>query len=602
MATTLGNFYVGASGMQTHQYALNTTAHNITNAGTEGYSRQQVLLTDLSYTNIGNTPIGKKQEGLGTRIADVRLIRDRFIDKAYRNELGREQFYQSKYDVVSEVENFFGELESSDFRTYMQNLWSSAQELQKESNSIVTRSSYIASAVTFTEQANEIFKQLTTYQKNLNTEIKDQVDQINKLANEIYDLNYTITKVEAAGVESANDYRDQRDAALDKLGGLVSLSYRENADHGVDVYIENRCLVSMDRVYELDVRPASDSCEYYVPIWKDDQADLFNLMRVPDADAGTDVGSLKGIIMSRGDWVANYTDIPVAPEVPGRPARADFATDAEYNQAVADYQADYNNYQTEYAEFSKERDYYNTYLEPYTVNNIIAQFDQLVHGVVTKINDVLCPNKEIELADGSKMTVLDWEKAGYGMGDNNQIQGTELFIRNTMPRYKDEIEVTLADGTTQKVRELNAEAEDNYHSMYTLGNIQVNDELIKNPSLLPLTNLQNEELQGVADQLIQIWNDDFTTLGPNSLVTNNFMGYYSEFIADFANKGKTYNGIAESQQKSVNELENQRQVVVGVSTDEELSNMIKFQQGFNAASRYFTVVSEMVEHLINKLG
>ena len=602
MATTLGNFYVGASGMQTHQYALNTTAHNITNAGTEGYSRQQVLLTDLSYTNIGNTPIGKKQEGLGTRIADVRLIRDRFIDKAYRNELGREQFYQSKYDVVSEVENFFGELESSDFRTYMQNLWSSAQELQKESNSIVTRSSYIASAVTFTEQANEIFKQLTTYQKNLNTEIKDQVDQINKLANEIYDLNYTITKVEAAGVESANDYRDQRDAALDKLGGLVSLSYRENADHGVDVYIENRCLVSMDRVYELDVRPASDSCEYYVPIWKDDQADLFNLMRVPDADAGTDVGSLKGIIMSRGDWVANYTDIPVAPEVPGRPARADFTTDAEYNQAVADYQADYNNYQTEYAEFSKERDYYNTYLEPYTVNNIIAQFDQLVHGVVTKINDVLCPNKEIELADGSKMTVLDWEKAGYGMGDNNQIQGTELFIRNTMPRYKDEIEVTLADGNTQKVRELNAEAEDNYHSMYTLGNIQVNDELIKNPSLLPLTNLQNEELQGVADQLIQIWNDDFTTLGPNSLVTNNFMGYYSEFIADFANKGKTYNGIAESQQKSVNELENQRQVVVGVSTDEELSNMIKFQQGFNAASRYFTVVSEMVEHLINKLG
>ena len=401
MPSTFFGLSIASTGLNAFNASVNTTAHNITNAGTEGYSRQQVLLTDLSYTNIGNTPIGKKQEGLGTRIADVRLIRDRFIDKAYRNELGREQFYQSKYDVVSEVENFFGELESSDFRTYMQNLWSSAQELQKESNSIVTRSSYIASAVTFTEQANEIFKQLTTYQKNLNTEIKDQVDQINKLANEIYDLNYTITKVEAAGVESANDYRDQRDAALDKLGGLVSLSYRENADHGVDVYIENRCLVSMDRVYELDVRPASDSCEYYVPIWKDDQADLFNLMRVPDADAGTDVGSLKGIIMSRGDWVANYTDIPVAPEVPGRPARADFTTDAEYNQAVADYQADYNNYQTEYAEFSKERDYYNTYLEPYTVNNIIAQFDQLVHGVVTKINDVLCPNKEIELADGS---------------------------------------------------------------------------------------------------------------------------------------------------------------------------------------------------------
>lgn len=629
MATTLGNFYVGASGMQASQYALNTTAHNITNAGTEGYSRQQVLMTDLTYTNIGNTPLGKKQEGLGTRIADVRLVRDRFVDKAYRNELGREQFYQSKYDVVSEVENYFGELESSDFRTYMQNLWSSAQELQKESNSIVTRSSYIASAVTFVDQANEIYKELTTYQKNLNKEIKDQVDRINEIATQLYDLNDKIVKVEASGIESANDYRDQRDALLDELSGMVSVSYKENADSSVDVYVEHRCLVSMDKVYELDVRPASDTCEYYVPIWNDggdkkladtlfnvhegdhirtddpiweDPTATIKLARIPDADAGTDVGSLKGIIMSRGDYVANYTDIPVAPEMPLRPVRSDYATDAEYQDAVTQYQSDYQDYQDEYAVFSRKRDYYNSYLEPYTVNNIIAQFDQLIHGIVTKINDILCPNKEITLDDGSTMTVLDWEKAGYGMGEKNQIQGTELFVRNNVPRYKDEVTVTLADGTTQTVREYIPENPSNYVSMYTLGNLQVNDEMIKNPSLMPLTNLQNEELQSVADQLIHVWDEDFATIGPNSLVTNDFMGYYKEFIADFANKGKTYNGIAESQNKSVQELENQRQTVVGVSTDEELSNMIKFQQGFNAASRYFTVVSEMVEHLITRLG
>ena len=601
MATTMGNFYVGATGMQASQYAMNTTAHNLTNAGTVGYSRQQVLLTDRAYTNIGNTPIGIKQEGLGTKIADVRLVRDRFVDKLYRSEYGREMFYQTKYDVVAEVQNYFGEMEGSAFRTYMNNLWTSAQELQKESNSIVTRSSYIASAVTFAEQANEIYKELTTYQKNLNAEIQEQVDKINDIADKIYDLNYKIVMVEASGVESANDFRDQRDALLDELGGLASMTYKENGDGGVDVYIEHRCLVSMDRTYKLDVRPASDSCEYYVPIWKDDQEDLFNLSRVPDADAGTDVGSLKGIMMSRGDWVANYTNVPVAPEVPIRPNRADFASDAEYNDAVAQYGVDYSNYQTEYAEFAKQKEYYNTYLEPYTVNNIIAQFDQLVHGVMTKINDILCPNTEIELADGTTMTVLDEEKAGYGMGASKKVLGTELFIRNTTPRYTEK-DVTLADGTVKTVQAYNEENPDDYLSLYTLGNVQVNNELIKNPSLLPLTNLQNEELQDVADQLIQVWNEDFTTLNPNSLVTNNFMGYYKEFIADFANKGKTYNGISESQNRSVQELDNQRQVVLGVSTDEELSNLIKFQQGFNASSRYFTVVSEMVEHLVTRLG
>lgn len=605
MSGTMGSFYVGVSGLQSHQYAMNTTAHNITNAGTKGYSRQQVLLTDLSYTNIGNTAVGKNQIGLGTRIADVRLIRDVFVDKAYRKELGREEYYQSKYDVVAEVQNYFGELESSSFRSYMQKLWTSAEELQKESNSIVTRSSYIASAATFIDRANEIYQELTTYQKNLNKEIQGQVDRVNELANIIYELNYEIAKVEASKVESANDYRDQRDAALDELSGIISISYRENESGQVDVYAENRTLVSMDRIYKMETKAVSDSCDYYVPVWKDDQEKVFNLFNVPTADSGTDVGSLKGIIMSRGDWIANYTDIPVAPEAPTKPVRADYGSNAEYNQALTDYQTNYQQYQTDYQQFLTDREYYNTYLEPYTVNNIIAQFDQLIHGIVTKINDILCPNKEITILDsgGNPQTikVLDEEQAGYGMGEENQVQGTELFVRSNMERYTEQT-VTLADGTTQTVKVYNEEDPSNYLSLYTLSNMQVNGDLLKNPSLLPLTNLQNEELQQVADRLIKVWEDDFSCLGPNSPVVNNFMGYYKEFVGDFANKGKTYNGIAESQYKSVQELENQRQAVVGVSTDEELSNLIKYQQGYNASSRYFTVVSEMVEHLINKLG
>lgn len=600
MSSTMGNFYVGVSGLQSSQYALNITAHNITNAGTAGYSRQQIILTDLSYSNLGNTAVGKNQSGLGTRIADVRLVRDRFLDTQYRKERGREQFYQTKYDVVAEVQHFFGELESSTFRSSMVNLWEAAQELQKESNSIVTRSTYIATGVTFIDQANKIYKQLTEYQENLNKEIQDQVDRINELADIIFDLNEKIVKVEAAHIESANDFRDQRDAALDELGGLISISYRE-LNGQVDVYAEHRSLVSMDRVYKMGVREVSETCEYYVPIWEDDQEDVFNLYVIPNSDSMTDIGSLKGIIMSRGDWLANYTDIPVAPKAPVKPVRDDFATDAEYNQATLDYQTKYQQYQTEYQQFVEDRNDYNRYLEPYTVNNIIAQFDQLIHGVVTSINDILCPNKEITLNDGSTIKVLDEEKAGYGMGEDNRIQGTELFIRHTTPRYTEQT-VTLADGTTSTVMVYNEENPDDYLSLYTLGNIEVNDELIKNPSLLPLSNLQEEELQTVADRLIAVWTDKSARLGPDSLVDVDFLGYYKEFVGDFANKGKMYNGIAESENKAAQEIDNQRQMVVGVSTDEELSHLIRFQQGFNASSRYFTVVSEMVEHLINKLG
>lgn len=621
MSGTMGNFWVGTSGMQTGQYALNTTAHNLTNAGTAGYSRQQVLLTDVGYNKLGYSALAPKQTGLGTKMADVRLIRDRFVDAQYRKELGREQFYQTKYDVVAEVQNYFGELESSTFRDSMVGLWTSAQELQKESNSIVTRSAYIASALTFIQQANEIYNQLTTYQKKLDNEIMDQVDRINELANIIYELNEQIVKVEAAGIESANDFRDQRDAALDELSGLISISYYENSNGQVDVSAEGRTLVSMDRVYKMETKEVSDTCEYLIPVWAGDQEPVFNvhydpakdpritknatLVRPPSPELETDTGSLKGIIMSRGDWIPTYADIPVAPVAPERPSRSDFATNEEYQAALTQYAQDYEQYQADYEVYVKDKQYYNTFLEPYTVGNIIAQFDQLIHGIVTKINDILCPNKEITIQDenGNLKTikVLDEEKAGYGMGEENLVQGTELFNRRTVSRYTEQ-EVTLEDGTTMTVKVYNEEDTNSFLSMYTLGNLEVNEELLKNPSLLPLSNLQNEELQDIADQLIKVWQDDFATLGPNSLVTNNFLGYYKELIADFSNKGKTYSGIAESQMQAVQEIENQRQSVVGVSTDEELSNLIKFQQGYNASSRYFTVVSEMVEHLINKLG
>ena len=362
MSGTMGNFYVGVSGMQSHQYALNTTAHNITNAGTDGYSRQQVLLSDIAYTRLGNTALGVNQAGLGTKIQDVRLVRDRFLDTAYREELGREQFYQTKYDVVREVQNYFGEQFSEDdtssFRKYMKNLWTAAQELQKESNSIVTRSTYIANAVTFIDQANQIYSQLTTYQKNLNKEISDQVNRINELSNTIYELNYKIRMVEASGIESANDYRDMRDAALDELGGIISISYKENNTGQVDVYVEHRTLVSMDRVYKMDTAQVSDSCEYLKPVWADDKDDVFSLDSVPNSDNGNDVGSLKGIIMSRGDWIPDYTDIPVAPQSPIKPVRSDYATDAQYNQALVQYEADYTQYQTDYEQFVKDREYY----------------------------------------------------------------------------------------------------------------------------------------------------------------------------------------------------------------------------------------------------
>ena len=80
----MGSLYIGVSGLQTSQNALNSTAHNLSNIETEGYTRQQTLLEDRFYNTIGNASVSAKQSGLGVEYADVRQVRDFFLDQSYR--------------------------------------------------------------------------------------------------------------------------------------------------------------------------------------------------------------------------------------------------------------------------------------------------------------------------------------------------------------------------------------------------------------------------------------------------------------------------------------------------------------------------------------
>ena len=609
MAGTMGRLSVGTTALQTSQYALNATAHNLTNTQTEGYSRQQVMLTDRTYNKIG-ADYKVQKAGLGVITAEVKQVRDTFADAAYRSEIGRMNYYKAEYETVSEIENYFGKLDvvnqndSNDFNTVLNNFWTSLQELQKESNSIVTRSSFIATAQHFLDRSKEIRSSLIDYQRNLNVEIKDQINRINELAKTIRELNENILSAESSKLENANDYRDARNLAVDELCGLVDTEILNNVDGTIEVYIEGRCLVTRGKTYDIEaVKVAesetyqnnygftSDSTDFLMPVWKDDQHALFNIDRVPNANNNTDIGSLKGLMMSRGYFVSKYTDVPQRPD---KPLEEDYTDPAQYAADMAQYETDHQQYLL-------DLDYFNTYVEPYTVTNLMAQFDVLINAMATGINDILCPNKEVTLADGTTVNVLDEEAAGIGMGMGNEYAGTELFVRINQPRYTEQT-LTLADGTTGTFKVYNEEDPGSFYSLYTIGNMDINIELAQNPSLLPLSRNTGEEAQDIADNLLALWDKKFATVSPNSLVECNFKDYFAGAIDELSDRGYTYNAMAETQQQTVNDLDNLRQQVVGVSSDEELSNLIKFQHAYNAASRYITTVAEMIEHLINTLG
>lgn len=569
-----GSLAIGVSGLNASQNSLNTTAHNLTNVETKGYVRQQVLHKDGRYNTIGSNNSTIFQIGMGVDIAAVRQVRDEFLDKAYRLENGRQGFYGVQYEAVLEIESIFGELEGVAFQQSIEDLWTSLQELSKQPDSIVTRTSLVQSSVSFIERAEKIWKQLGDYQVNLNSQINNQVTRINKIAKEISYLSDEIRYFESSGLEDANDLRDARNLLLDELATMISITYKEDQNGELNVYAEGVPLVTSDHVYTMGTREIPGT-NLIKPVWEAlGGEDVFDLSKSTSSQANTDIGTLKGLLVARGDKVANYTDIPI---------KSDEIPDHIFNEMVKEY---------------------NNTIETSIIMTAQARFDQLIHSIVTTVNDILCPNVDSQLTDENGMpigSILDPD-APMGM-DEDYTVGEELFTRKNMDRYQ-EIEVTDEDGNTKIVKVYKDESKENPYSLYSLGGLEVNPEILENYSKIPLSSgsgTGDYDIE-IAERLVNAWQDLSLKLSPNTATEYSFNGYYGAFITEIANRGQQLDTISENQGSMVNSIDHLRQQTLGVSTDEELTNLIKYQHAYNASAKYINVIDEMIEHLINRLG
>lgn len=623
----MSSLYVGASGLRVSQNALNTTSHNLANVETEGYVRQQTVLQTSYYQTIGQSYISPMQTGLGVDTQTVRQVRDMFLDKSYRMELGRQGFYDSQYETTREIENLMGELNGVAFQDSMEEFWTNLQELAKEPDSLVKRASLVETSVSFIERTENIYKQLSEYQLNLNSKIEANVKRINEIGDQIVKLNDKICFYESNNIENANDLRDTRNVLLDELGQMIKITYRENAVGRVTVNAEGMPFVTEDTAMRMTTMSVSDlrrkemgdeeffayksgsmeNSEMLVPVWSAyGYSEVFNLEVIPESVNDTDVGSLKGLILARGTKVGKYIDIPTAPvQEDYLDEHGDLDADG-YNAAVKEYESDVK--------------YYNNKIDPSIIMSTQAQFDQLIHGMVTTLNDILCPNKEVTIAAGTQVTlsdgstytyeedtvikILDVDKAPVGQDGPPGTVGQELFSRKSMDRYMPANDIVLADGTTiEGVLIYNEEDATNNYSLYTIGEITVNQAVLENKSLIPLsmnTNTGDYDVK-TTQALLAAWKTPFATLDPNTLTMNTFSDYYNSFTGALATRGEKMQTIAESQEGMVQSISNQRSSVIGVSSDEELTNMIKFQHAYNAAARYVNVIDEMLEHIVTRL-
>lgn len=197
------------SGLNASQTGLEVTGHNLANANTAGYVRQQVLQNDSFYMVVGRNGKDLLSVGAGTDVTEIRQIRDEFLDKAYRTQISSQQFYKVQYDAVMEIETILGEVDGESFSGVLRDFWGQLQNLSTAPQDQSIRTQFIQSASVLVDKVNYIDEKLTDYQNSLNLQIKEAVGRINYLAEGIKELNEKISKYEIGG-DRANDLRDRK--------------------------------------------------------------------------------------------------------------------------------------------------------------------------------------------------------------------------------------------------------------------------------------------------------------------------------------------------------------------------------------------------------
>lgn len=593
-----GALYIGDSGLRTSQNALNTVAHNLSNLNTTGYVRQQVANTDTTYTNTDRTVSGYNvQIGDGVKYSECRHIRDAFLDATYREESGRLSYYETSYSAILELEDIMGEFDGAAFSDSVSGLWTAMQELAKSPNDTTNISMLVSKAASFIENATSVYASFQEYQNNLNKQVKDAVKDINSIGQRINELNKEISKIEVGGVEHANDLRDERDLLLDTLAGYGNVNYQEDIYGVVVVQFNGTDFVTQGKAYEMQMLTDEDT-GFVTPYWQHNvlyttdengsrvpdytSAYVFDLTQEISTAKDTDIGSLRALLLARGDHVANYTDLTVG-----------MCNDTKLDKLRIT--------EDEYTDAAGLK-YYNKYIANSVVMNAEAEFDNLVHAIATKVNEVLAQNCD--------------PQSGYLCNEDGTPM--QMFLKVSSSPYE---KVFLSDAEAQiqtaqgaklyQIYDENGEVIPNSYwkyveedanvafSLYNCENMKINQQLVQVPALLGFTKEDSSADYNLGKKFVEAFQEEGIYLNPNATEPSSFENCYIDLTSQVANSGYVFKGMYEFEQLALEQAENERQTVIGVSSDEELEHMIMYQNAYNAASRYINVINSMLDTLLN---
>ncbi len=617
MASTFFGLNIGQTGLYAYKSALDTTAHNISNAETEGYSRQ-VMEQQAGKALKMNSTYG--MAGTGVNVTGVVQKREEYYDSKYWKNNTMYGEYSGKSYYMKEIESYFNEVSVEGFTTTFNSMYDSLQELSKDPSSLNVRTQVVNYAKSFAEYFNSVSENMNSIQEECNFDIRNKVDQINSCAQQIAALTKQINTLEVTG-GTANDLRDQRALLVDELSEIANISVTEKkvgAGIGVTSYVvklNGVSLVDGINYNSLQVVPRekkvnqNDVDGLYDILWKNGQEfdmrspalggslqallevrdgnNQFNLQGTAYAEAGdnyvtlfdANINSVEKLnipetgIITVGNRNYNYSGFEVT-------------VDSDNGNYIYTFELEDTVEVDAAGEHSSVGESINYKGIPY----YMQQLNEFVRTFAKAFNEIHRTGEDLKGNAGmdvftakGKINGRDYTFGPLADSDDHSYYDYDTFNSQTGGYYEEIPDDQPFYGS--------------YYFM-TAASFTVNEKLMTDTNYLATTEdiTNGTEANDIVAKLIALKEDKmlFKQGAPD--------GFFQTLVAEIGidtNKASTF---SDSQSDILSTISNQRLSISGVDVDEEAMNLVRYQNAYNLSAKVISVMDEIYDKLINYMG
>ena len=617
MASTFFGLNIGKTGLYAYKAALDVTAHNIANAETEGYTRQIMGMQAGKALKMNST---YGMAGTGVDVTGVIQLRDEYYDLKYRKNNTIFGEYAAKSYYMTEIQNYFNEVTLEGFTVTFDSMHNSLQELANNPSSITARTQVINYSKSLTEYFNSLSNNLKKIQEDCNFEIRNMVEKINSIAQQIAALTKQINTLEVNG-GTANDLRDQRNLLIDELSQIVNVTVTEQVvgdGIGITSYvvkIDGQTLVDTNIYNQLVVVPReykqnqNDIDGLYDVYWENGQK-----LNLASSTLG---GALKGLYEVRdGNNLHNLQGKVTA-------AAGDnhiILSDASINEVeklnipetgiikVDNQEYLYTGFEVKIDEQTGKYIYTFELQEPLAssftdatasigesinykgIPYYLDQLNEFLRTYCRAFNEIHRTGRDIDNNPG-----MDFFTATDKASGREYVFGP--YANSSDSYYYDYTRFNSRTGSFYEEVPTDKPLYGSYYFL-TAENFTVNSMLINNPRhFAAATDIVNGiENNDVVQALIALKSDK-SMFGQGTPA-----GFMQTLVADIGIDTRKANNFTENQENILKSITNQKMSVSGVDMDEEAMSLIRYQNAYNLSAKVISVMNEIYDRLINYMG